>query len=86
VFYHDDDALTDALAEARADVWARLGLAAKHWQRQLNDFRFLKTGAKTGAIAAIEPKLIPGGWLHFNSRPAFRKRNSVNGRRCESKQ
>jgi hypothetical protein len=29
--YHDD-ALADALAEARVDVWARLGLALKHWQ------------------------------------------------------
>ena len=28
--YHDD-ALTDALAEARVDVWARLGLALKRW-------------------------------------------------------
>jgi hypothetical protein len=28
--YHDD-ALADALAEARVDVWARLGLALKHW-------------------------------------------------------
>jgi len=28
--YHDD-APADALAEARVDVWARLGLALKHW-------------------------------------------------------
>jgi len=28
--YHDD-AFADALAEARVDVWARLGLALKHW-------------------------------------------------------
>jgi 5-aminolevulinate synthase len=28
--YHDD-VLTDALAEALVDVWARLGLALKHW-------------------------------------------------------
>ena len=27
----DDDALTDGLAEAGVDVWARLGLALKHW-------------------------------------------------------
>jgi hypothetical protein len=85
VFYQDD-ALTDAPAEAGADVWARLGLAAKHWQRQLNNFRLLEIGAKTGAITATEPKLIPGGCLHFNSRPVFRKRNSVNRRHCESKQ
>ena len=28
---YDDDALTDGLAEAGVDVWARLGLALKHW-------------------------------------------------------
>jgi 5-aminolevulinate synthase len=28
--YHDD-ALADALAEALVDVWARRGLALKHW-------------------------------------------------------
>jgi len=27
---YDDDALTDGLAEAGVDVWARLGLALKH--------------------------------------------------------
>jgi hypothetical protein len=36
--YHDD-ALTDSLAEAREDVWARLGLSLK--QRQLNNFGLL---------------------------------------------
>ena len=33
--YHDD-ALTDGLADARVDVWARLGLSLK--PRQLNNF------------------------------------------------
>ena len=28
---YDDDVLTDGLAEARVDVWARLGLALQHW-------------------------------------------------------
>jgi hypothetical protein len=36
--YHDD-ALTDGLAEARVDVWARLGLSLK--QRQFNNFGLL---------------------------------------------
>ena len=36
--YHDD-ALTDGLAEARVDVWARLGLSLK--PRQLNNFGLL---------------------------------------------
>jgi hypothetical protein len=26
-----NDALADALVEARVDMWARLGLALKHW-------------------------------------------------------
>ena len=34
-----DDALADALAEARVDVWARLGLSLK--PRQLNNFGLL---------------------------------------------
>ena len=53
--YHND-ALADALAEARVDVWARLGLALKHWQRQLNNFRLSEDRSKTAAIRAIEPK------------------------------
>ena len=53
--YHND-ALADALAEARVDVWARLGLALKHWQRQLNNFRLSEDRSKTAAIRAFEPK------------------------------
>ena len=51
--YHND-ALADALAEARVDVWARLGLALKHWQ--LNNFRLSEDRSKTAAIRAFEPK------------------------------
>jgi hypothetical protein len=53
--YHND-ALADALAEARVDVWARLVLALKHWQRQLNNFRLSEDRSKTAAIRAFEPK------------------------------
>ncbi len=36
---HHDDALIDGLADARVDVWARLGLSLK--PRQLNNFGLL---------------------------------------------
>jgi len=78
--YHDD-ALTDALAEARADAWAYAG----HWQRQLNNFPLLEIGAKTSAITATEPKQFRSGWIHFNFAPGFAQRNSVYRQRCESK-
>jgi hypothetical protein len=82
--YHDD-ALTDALAEARADAWARVGLTLGTGQRQLNNFSLLEIGAKTSAITATEPKQFRSGWIHFNFAPGFAQRNSVYRQRCESK-
>jgi len=37
------------------------------------------------ALTAIEPKLLRSGSIDCRSRPASRKRNSVNRRRCKSK-
>jgi hypothetical protein len=68
--YHDD-ALTDALAEARADAWARVGLTLGTGQRQLNNFRLLEIGAKTGAITATEPKHIAKRMDTFQFRARF---------------
>jgi hypothetical protein len=81
--YHDD-ALTDALAEARADAWARV-LTLGTGQRQLNNFPLLEIGAKPVQSQQQNPSTLRSGWIHFNFAPGFAQRNSVYRQRCESK-
>ena len=82
--YHND-ALADALAEARVDVWARLGLALKHWQRQRITSGFLKIEAKPlQSEHSNQSNCKADGYISF--APGFSQTQLVNRRSCESKQ